>query len=115
MRYTKEVIHNIALRYKHKCEFDQGSHTAYVLAHSRGWIDEVCSHMTPVHMPNGFWTRERIIAAALKCDTITQMHKEYAGAAPTARKNGMYPMLKKHFRLLKKKTNGKGDGRYKRQ
>ncbi len=43
--WTKDRIHNEALKYDTRKKFQLGNSSAYTIAHKRGWINDVCSHM----------------------------------------------------------------------
>ena len=47
-RWTKEMVHQEALKYETKVEFKNGSPRAYNAAHGHGWIDDITKHMIPV-------------------------------------------------------------------
>jgi hypothetical protein len=44
--WTKEQCHSVALKYKTRSEFAKNDGGAYNAAFKRGWLDEVCSHMS---------------------------------------------------------------------
>lgn len=54
-----------ALKYGTRGEFCRADQTAYQAARHRGWLDDICAHMTSL---NG-WTRERAAQAAKKYRT----------------------------------------------
>lgn len=45
--WTKELCRERALDYNSRYEFSQGSPRAYDAARSKGWLDDICSHMVP--------------------------------------------------------------------
>lgn len=47
-KWTKEKCHEEALKYSHKIDFKKSSRGAYPAALNNKWIDEICSHMTPL-------------------------------------------------------------------
>lgn len=63
---TKEQCHLEAIKYTSRSKFQRGSRRAYAAAYRKGWLDEVCSHMKRLVKPNGYWTKERCHAEALK-------------------------------------------------
>lgn len=46
--YTKQYCHSVALKYKHRSKFMQGSCAVYQKAFKMGWLNEICSHMEPL-------------------------------------------------------------------
>tara|TARA_Y100001937_G_scaffold128590_1_gene206056 strand:- start:11 stop:763 length:753 start_codon:yes stop_codon:yes gene_type:complete len=45
--WTKEKCHEIALKYKHKSDFQKEDGSCYVIAFNNKWIQDICEHMTP--------------------------------------------------------------------
>lgn len=43
--WTKEKCQALALKYNTKQKFSQLDNVAYKMAHKKGWIDDICSHM----------------------------------------------------------------------
>jgi len=54
-RWTKEQIHQIALKYEHRKDFQNENKNAYYSAMYNGWLDDVCSHMVYQKLPNRYW------------------------------------------------------------
>ena len=78
MYWTKESIHKEAIKYKHRSEFGQKSKGAYIFASRRGWLDDVCSHMTfkcGVKKGESFWTKDKIIELAKNYNTRNEFAK----------------------------------------
>lgn len=46
-KWSKEKCQNIALKYKHRKEFQTKHKNAYSAARYNGWLDEICEHMIP--------------------------------------------------------------------
>lgn len=46
-RYTDYEVHQAALKYKHRSDFQKGDRNLYAIAAKRKILEEVCSHMTP--------------------------------------------------------------------
>lgn len=45
--WTKELCRERAVDYNSRSEFSKGSPRAYIVARSKGWLDDICSHMVP--------------------------------------------------------------------
>lgn len=72
IKWTNDEIAKEALKYENKVAFKEGSRWAYSAALDRGIFDEVCSHMRPLRMPDGYWTTENITNEALKYKTRSE-------------------------------------------
>ena len=44
-KWTKEMCHQVALKYKTAKEFRQKERSVYATARNFGWLDEICSHL----------------------------------------------------------------------
>lgn len=83
--WTKEEIHQIALKYTKRKLFDQENHNACVYAQRKGWYDEITSHMG--YQPHGKkWTKEEVHIEAKKYRTRNQ----FARASDTKGCNKAY-------------------------
>jgi predicted GIY-YIG superfamily endonuclease len=65
-KWTKDMVHKIALDYKTKTEFNKHAKGAYGAAKKYGWFDDVTSHMVS---PQIRWTKEMISSEAKKYKT----------------------------------------------
>lgn len=68
-KWTEEKIRKEALKYFSRKDFGNGSKGAYAAALEMGILDEVCSHMPRLRMPDNHWTFETIHEQALKYKT----------------------------------------------
>lgn len=93
--WTKERCHEEALMYQVRTNFAKGS-TAYKAAQKNGWIDDICSHMTSIQKPNGYWTLERCQAEALKYRTKTDFANG-SKAYQRAHRNGWLDQICSHM------------------
>lgn len=66
--WTKERCAEKASEFNHRGEFNSSAKSAYLTAYKNGWLDEICEHMTLLHVqvPKGYWTKERCAALAKK-------------------------------------------------
>jgi hypothetical protein len=58
-----------ALKYPSKELWHKNGHGSYAVACQNKWVEECVSHMVEVKKPNGYWTKERCHAEALKYKT----------------------------------------------
>jgi hypothetical protein len=100
--WTKERCHEEALKYQVRTNFSKGS-TAYKAAQRNGWIDDICSHMTSIQKPNGYWTLDRCHAEALKHLTRSDFANG-SGAYKIAHKNGWLDQICSHMMKGKRKV-----------
>ena len=56
--YSKEYCQSVALLYKTRTDFFNGSRREYCASQRHGWLNEVCAHM----MPKANWYRRKIYA-----------------------------------------------------
>lgn len=103
--WTKERCAAEALKYKTRSRFKEGSPSAYSKSVKYGWIDMVCSHMTPLMRPHGYWTKERCAKEALKYTTISDFENKSSGAYDKVRRSGWVKELCSHM-IPGKKPNG---------
>ena len=52
---------------------------AYSNARNKGWLDEVCAHMTRLIKPNGYWTLARLKEDAKQFETRTEWQDNSSG------------------------------------
>jgi predicted GIY-YIG superfamily endonuclease len=86
--WTKERCHQEALKYNTRVDFQKKSNGAYGSSLKKGWLEEVCSHMTRQLQPNGYWTYERCKEEALKYNTRKEFMASKNGARLAAVRNG---------------------------
>ena len=102
--WTLERCRKEALNYKTKQEFRKDNTSAYLAANRKGWIDEICSHMTSPQKPNGYWTLERCREEALKYKTRTKFRKGGPTAYGVVCKNKWLDEVCSHMSSLIKPT-----------
>lgn len=98
---TKEVCRNEAIKYTTRTQFARNSAGAYDKAWKNGWLDEICSHMTSIQKPHGYWTKEKCRIEALKYKSRTEFQKNSVRAYDKSHKNGWLDELCSHMKLLK--------------
>ena len=86
--WTKERCSDEAVKYPTRIDFLKGSASAFRIAQSRKWLDEICSHMEYVNLPNNYWTKDRVIEEGKKYETRTEFLMEAGGAYSAALRHG---------------------------
>ena len=87
-KWTPDSIHKEALRYSTRSAFSKGSGGAYQKAYEKGWLDQVCSHMSRPAPANKKWTYETVKNEALNYETRSNFSKGSGGAYQKAQQNG---------------------------
>lgn len=67
-RWTKEEVHQSALKYKTKEEWKEKDPKPAYAAYDKGWMDEVTTHMEG-NKPKGYWTKKNCREEAKKYKT----------------------------------------------
>jgi hypothetical protein len=96
--WTKERCHEIALTCKTRKEFGVKYSSVYQYARKYGWLDEICSHMSLRHKPNGYWTKERCHEEALKFNSRWEFEKGCGRAYEISRRNGWLNDISSHMK-----------------
>ena len=99
---TMEDCRRKAARYSSRVAFSKGSKRAYETSRRNGWLDEVCSHIVPTHLPMGYWTFDRCKESALNFDTRKEFLKGCGGGYDAAKRNNWLDTLCGHMRTAKK-------------
>ena len=92
--WTFEMIHEEALKYKTRAEFEKKSYKAYQAAGRVGIVDEVCSHMEAQLTS---WTKKLIHEEALKHKTRIEFQKKSSKAYQAAKKRGILDEVCSHM------------------
>ena len=74
-KWSKERCAEEASKYISRSEFEKNCGSAVNSARDNGWLDEICSHMTRLHKPNNYWTKEKCAEEALKYKTRGELKK----------------------------------------
>lgn len=94
-----------ALKYQSRTDFHNGSRKQYRIAHAKGWMDEICSHMIQIRKPAGYWSYEKCVEILKPYEYLVDFVREQYSAYVTIRKNGWSELLKN----LKYKRSRWGD------
>jgi hypothetical protein len=93
-------IHEVALQYTTRNEFNIGNSIMYRRAKEIGIFDEVCSHMVSGRK---MWTRERLIMEAAEYTSRNEFRKQAPGAYSAALKMKLIDDVCKHMTPLNEK------------
>ncbi len=93
-KWTKEMVHKIALDYTNKTEFNKNAKAAYGAAKKYGWFEDVTSHMTS---PIIKWTKETIASEAKKYKTRDGFRKGSPKAYGAAHSWGIMDEVCQHM------------------
>ena len=97
-RWTTEKIIAVASECASRTQFIKRAPAAYVAARRLGIIDDVCSHMVLMRQPSGYWTIERLRAAALCYETRGQFRRQARNPYEAARRRGLLDAICGHMR-----------------
>jgi predicted GIY-YIG superfamily endonuclease len=95
--WTKARCTKAAKKFKTRHEFQKGDISAYITAQRSGWLDDVCSHMGESRH-NGYWTREKISAAARCFESRWAFNLGNQGAYMAARRQNILDEVCAHMR-----------------
>ncbi|HFD2272866.1 hypothetical protein SCO41_14780 [Legionella pneumophila serogroup 2] len=95
--WSNEEIAQEAKKYKTRNELQMRS-TAYGIAHKRGILDEVCSHMKYTERVN--WTPKLLAEEALKYSTRADFYRNNNNAYVAARRFGVLDDITEHLEYL---------------
>jgi predicted GIY-YIG superfamily endonuclease len=98
-KWTKDACVTEAVKYSTRRDFQVGSPSAYQSAHRNGWLDEVCAHTVPGVITGRvpYWTRDRVMAEALKFTRRWDFGMQAKGAYTAAKKHGWYDEAVSHM------------------
>lgn len=100
--WTKERCAEAALKYNSARQFLHGEGGAYVAARLNGWLQEICSHMSPRFRPKGYWTKERCTRAASEYATRSGFMSGAKSAYNMAHRNGWIDECCSHMTQVKR-------------
>lgn len=96
--WTKENCMKSAREFDSKNEWKKRFRTAYFTVCRNGWIKECTAHMETVERHfNGFWTKERCIADALKYNTVSEWQRSSKTACSQSSRKGWYAECTAHM------------------
>lgn len=86
-KWTKKAVLEEAKKYTTRSEWGRSKGGSYSAALKKGWVDEAARHMTSSDRTR-IWTKERVIADAIKYSTRGEWHKASGNAAHVAISKG---------------------------
>ncbi|HHF0554681.1 GIY-YIG nuclease family protein [Vibrio alginolyticus] len=95
--WNQEKCAQEALNYKTRLSFQKSCEAAYTSARKNGWLDEICNHMIEVQKRRGYWTKDRCMREALKCETRSEFSINHNGAYKVARREGWLDEICAHM------------------
>ncbi|KJG00100.1 hypothetical protein [Photobacterium angustum] len=98
--WTKDKCRAEALKYNHKSDFRKGCKGGYKAAYTNKWLDEICSHMTELCKPVGYWDKERCREEASKCSSKADFNRLSTSAYSAAQRNGWLDDICGHMKEL---------------
>lgn len=96
--WSDEELRKEALRYNTRYEFQVKPPNANRVAHRRGIIDDICSHMKVLRQN---WTDEELMKEALKYDTRISLKTENQKVYAAIRKRNLEDMCYGHMQNLR--------------
>ena len=76
LKWSKENCKKEALLYNSRSEFYKKSSSAYSKSQEYKWLDEICSHMTQIRKPNGYWTKEKCQEESILYNSRSEFYKK---------------------------------------
>jgi len=95
--WTKENCRKVALKYSSRGEFSKNNRTCYSISARNKWLDDICSHMTFIKKPSGYWTFERCKEAALTCKSPKEFYEKFRTAQEISRQNNWLYDIREHM------------------
>lgn len=87
-KWSDEMAINRASNYKSLYEFRTKDSTAYHALVVRGLLEIACSHMERKHMPEGYWTKERVMEKVSVSDSLKDFKNRFRAAYMAAQIRG---------------------------
>jgi predicted GIY-YIG superfamily endonuclease len=102
-RWDKETCATEALKYETRKDFERNASGAYVMAQRRGWLSEICAHMTYRKKPKGYWTKERCAVEAAKYMSRAEFKRSAISVYNTAERRGWLGEICYHMTYRKRR------------
>lgn len=96
--WTKEKCIEAALSCKTKNEFLKKFRGAHQSAKINGWLDEIQKHMVEIIKPRNYWTKEKCIEIASKCQSKNELKKLSISAYTISYRNGWLDEVCSHMK-----------------
>lgn len=103
-QWTFQKVQNLSKKCKTLQEFSEKYPVAYQKAHKAGWAKDIFSHLERKLRNKGYWNKDKVLEAALSCNTKIEFQKKYVAAYNTALKNGYLEDACSHMVSLRVST-----------
>jgi hypothetical protein len=100
--WTLEKCKEEALKYTTKVEWLKQSKRSCDAAYRHKWIDICTQHMENLHKPNGYWTKEKVLAEARKYTTIAEWNNKHCSSLTISKANGWHKECTEHMIEIQK-------------
>ncbi len=90
-KWTKEAVLLSASKFITAAAWRKANPSVYVIATRNSWKDLACAHMQVTKRPNGYWTRERVLAAAQRFKTVGEWRREDPASYSAAKRDQLVP------------------------
>jgi hypothetical protein len=95
-KWPLEKLHQEALKYGSRMEFQKNSDNAYQAAFKRKVLDSICSHMS--ESATSPWTNEELLVEALLYETRNEFFKNSLGAYKASIRRGILDQICSHMK-----------------
>lgn len=95
--WTLDLCKQESIKYNRKIDFLKSCGQAYRIAHKKGWLNEICSHMIEVRKPNRYWSKENCAIEANKYKHKKDFQKNNPSAYVVVHRNGWMEEICKHM------------------
>ena len=102
---TKEVFHNISIKYDNRRDFRRENRGIYETSRLNNWLDEICLHMDRLIKPSGFWTKEVCRNISSNFNTKSEFRKNNSVAYDRASRNGWIDEICLHMEIIGNRYN----------
>ena len=102
VKWSLETCKVDAQKYQTRAVWQRESASAYATALRKGWLDDCCSHMKRGKLPDGYWTKERVISDARNYDTVTAWRKSNGAPYNKARRENWLTEATAHMSTTNK-------------
>jgi hypothetical protein len=100
--WTLDTLKAEALKHSSRAEFQRQNGSAYNAARRLKVLSQICSHMTKIKYPNGYWNVERCHAEALKYSTRSEFGGANGAAYNASKRLKILEEVCKHMTEIKK-------------
>ena len=96
--WTFDKIKEESLKFENRSSFQKCSKSAYTIAFKKGWLDDMCSHMSNICKPKNYWSIDLVKEEALKF-TKRSDFKKGSSAYSVACRKGWLDIVCSHMEL----------------